>query len=429
MSVSRIERTETARCGHNDGWARRWIERTNIFWLAVVAALLLLACIQTLTDRPSLLHGWDGLATATLVFAYSGWILYMMRLRWKRRISQDRRLNPRQTYLLVALGVGLTVPLVLLHGEFAATIFFDIGIIAFAIDGWPGAVPVTLLAALWLSVTGVPLSSSIPQIAGDVIAVASTTALVYSLAAVQKQTVERDRLIAELREAHQQLRLSTAREVDLAALRERNRLAREMHDSLGHALVLIAIKIEAAQRLQAVDPYRAAMEWEGTKALVRATMRDLRSSLAGLRPPVLEEQPFSAALRDLAYDLGRRSAICAIVTIPDEADALSREMQETLYRVAQEALANVDKHAKAGRVTLTLDLRGDAALLEVVDDGIGLETAPRSESGGYGVLGMRERVETLGGVLTVGPADAGTVLRARIPFEETARVRHPHPVG
>lgn len=95
MSDSRVERAETAMCGHNDGWARRWMERTNVFWLPVVAALLVLACIQTLTERPSLLRGWDGLVTAALVFAYSGWILYMMRLRWKRRISHDRRPNPR----------------------------------------------------------------------------------------------------------------------------------------------------------------------------------------------------------------------------------------------------------------------------------------------------------------------------------------------
>ena len=91
-----------------------------------------------------------------------------------------------------------------------------------------------------------------------------------------------------------------AKEKEVAVLRERNRMAREMHDVLGHALVLVAVKIEAAQRLQAVDPVRATAELDATKELVRQSMTDLRVSLADLRSPALEadDQPLTQALGD-----------------------------------------------------------------------------------------------------------------------------------
>jgi signal transduction histidine kinase len=248
-----------------------------------------------------------------------------------------------------------------------------------------------------------------------------TLGLSYSLATLVRQRYQREQLIVELQEAHRRLQLSAAQEADLAALRERNRLAREMHDSLGHALVLIAMKIEAAQRLQAIDPERATAEWEDTKALVRATMADLRNSLAGLRLPALEEQPFCDALATLAEEMGRRTKVAVTTTLDPACATLDRPLQEALYRVAQEGLANVAKHARAQQAWLTLAIRGETAELEVADDGVGLGATLRDDSGHYGVLGMRERVEALGGVLTLGPRDGhGTRLRARVPIELSA---------
>lgn len=178
------------------------------------------------------------------------------------------------------------------------------------------------------------------------------------------------------------------------------------------------MKIEAAQRLQAVDPDRAAGEWEDTKALVRSTMADLRNSLAGLRPPALEEQPFCEALAALADEMGRRTGVGVAHAINPDCATLDRPTQEALYRVAQEALTNVAKHARATHAWLTLTMQDGTAALEVADDGIGLDSASRNGGGHYGVLGMRERMETLDGVLTLGPRPGGgTCLRARAPLE------------
>jgi signal transduction histidine kinase len=262
-----------------------------------------------------------------------------------------------------------------------------------------------------------------------VLSIVATSGLIYTLAVVIRQRVERDALIAELERAHRDLRLASARKIELAALRERNRLAREMHDSLGHALVLIVMKIEAAQRLQAVDPARAAAEWEATKALVRSTMSDLRSSLAGLRLPVLEEQTLSSALSDLAGSLQESARVKVETCIGDEVDALDRSMQEAMYRVAQEALANVARHARAEHAWLRVTLDGDMVHLLVADDGVGLG-ASRTTGEHFGVVGMRERIEALGGSFSIGPRSGGGVeLRATVPVLEETDARHPHLVG
>jgi signal transduction histidine kinase len=279
---------------------------------------------------------------------------------------------------------------------------------------WPASsLPLAIALSILGEALGVPRHHVGSQLGTTLFSLALTIGIAYTIKALIRQRVERDRLIRELQDAQEQLRRSAAREVEVAGLRERNRLAREMHDTLGHALVLIAVKIEAAQRLLAVDPDRAAAEWEETKALVRSTMSELRSSLAGLRLPVLDEQPLSEALRQLPSDLSRAD-VAVEVAIDGAADTLERPLQEALYRVAQEALTNVAKHARARHAWLTLALRDGGVTLEVRDDGVGLNGAART--GGFGLVGMRERVESLQGVLTLGPnSGGGTVLRATLP--------------
>jgi len=421
-----------------------WFRYIGWFWLLIIAGLFLLGVIQTVTDQPGVLHTWNGLATALLALANAGWFGYMMSLRRRLRLARGAPLDRRLAFALVAVGIALTVPLVLLHREFGGVTFADIGIIAFVMGGWAGIVPGALLGVLFLYVDGALGSISAPRTGSDVLSVVSTMAITYSLAALIRQRTERDRLIAELREAngqlqhaHQQLRLAHAREIELAALRERNRLARDMHDSLGHALVLIAIKIEAGQRLQTVDPVRATAEWEETKTLVRSTMADLRHSIAGLRLPALQEQPFREALTELGFELERIAGVTVTIQAPGEVDLLDRPIHEALYRVVQEALANVAKHAGAQHADVQLERHDHAVRLEIADDGVGLAAAPHSGGGHYGVTGMRERVEALGGTLTLGPREGtgqpishrGTVVRATIPVKEHFRAGHPHPIG
>src|SRR5262249_22518927 len=152
------------------------------------------------------------------------------------------------------------------------------------------------------------------------------------------------------------------------------RMAREMHDGLGHALSLVAVKIEAAQRLQTVDPARAAAELEATKELVRRSMADLRASLADLRSPdfAAAAQPLSQALQTWATRTAREAGCALTCTFEPGTDALPAPIQAALWQVGREAVLNVVKHARATHAELHLFCKDQAVYLSVADDGVGI---------------------------------------------------------
>jgi signal transduction histidine kinase len=412
----------------------------TFFWLAIVAGLYVFGWTERAQTKHSSLHGWNAVITAGLVVASAAWFLFVMVPGIRRRMGRLGLLC-RRPHLLVAVGVVLVVTLAVISGYFVGLVFACIGVTVFVIDGWLSLIPVGVLAATFVYVTGGWTggwrSHTLTQIGITLFSVVPIIVVVYSLAAVMRQRGERDRLIDELRlaqsqlqQANRDLHIALARDVEVATLRERNRLAREMHDSIGHALVLIAMKIEAGQRLQQVAPAKADAEWESTKLLVRETMAELRISLAGLRIPALDEQGFVPAMSDLCDDAQSRSGVSISASVPCEANDLDHAVQEALYRITQEALNNVAKRARARRAAVRIEIPDDSVTLEVSDDGIGLAGVPRSEHERFGVVGMRERVEALGGRFTIGPTrTGGTVVRAVVPQKEEAGAQHPHSAG
>ncbi len=238
-----------------------------------------------------------------------------------------------------------------------------------------------------------------------------------AIAFLTRVNQERARLIAELQAAKQEIEMAHQQEVELVALRERERLAREMHDSLGHALVALSVQLEAVQRLYPVNPEGASRQIDELKSLTRTSMEALRRTLAGLRAPSLENRPLSQALLDLSAETSQRTGMEVICQAAAEVDQFSQAMTEALWRVTQEALMNVEKHAAARHVQIDLQMRPEAVTLRVADDGIGLPQNPTNQPGHFGLRGMRERIEGLGGVLTLasnGPT--GTLIEARLPL-------------
>jgi signal transduction histidine kinase len=260
---------------------------------------------------------------------------------------------------------------------------------------------------------GFPLSQVIERLIPWVI-VSMAFALISLLV---RSNQERARLIAELQTARQELELAQQQEIELAALRERERLARDLHDSLGHALVTLSVQLEAIQRLYPVNPQGASTQIDEMKTLTRASMEALRDTLAGLRASGLNQRSLAQALADLSAETNHRTGLEIICWVAPEVDRLSPAMTEVLWRVVQEALVNVEKHALAQRVQIDLDMRPKAVALRVADDGIGLPPDLTNRSGHYGLQGMRERIEGLGGVLTVGSnGQIGTVIEASLPL-------------
>jgi len=240
--------------------------------------------------------------------------------------------------------------------------------------------------------------------------------LAFFIARMVVTSGERGRLILELQTAKRELENARERELEFAALRERERLARDLHDTLGHALVTLTVQLEAAQRLQATDPARAAALLAELQKLTRSSMEDLRRSLANLRTSGLADRPLTESLRTLCAEAGKRHGAAIDCQVAGDADALPPAVAEVLWRVAQESLTNIEKHAHAHRVEMKLARQTKEVVLRVSDDGDGLSRGAEDKPGHYGLRGLRERVEGLGGAFTVAPAGtSGTVIEARIP--------------
>lgn len=218
-----------------------------------------------------------------------------------------------------------------------------------------------------------------------------------------------ERLRLDLEAANEKLRAFAAQAGELATTRERNRLAREIHDGVGHYLTVVKTQLDAAAALLPGDPARAQATVEKAARLTAEALDDVRRSVGALRtdaaPPALD-----AALRALAA-LGSPPAALAVDGTPR---ALPPAAAHALFRAAQEGLTNVRKHARATRADLRLDFRRPGTVrLEIADDGVGASAAPAaSPSGGYGLLGIRERVELLGGRVESGRRPAGGFLLA-----------------
>jgi len=219
---------------------------------------------------------------------------------------------------------------------------------------------------------------------------------------------------AELVELREEVR-RLGEELEQARERERRRIAREMHDSTVQDLVAIGLMLRRLDNLTECPAARQILS--DVRDILAATQQDLRTLSFLLHPPVLDGEGLMVALHALIGGLSTRMK--AHVDLECEAIELraTPELEHELYRVVQEALINVHKHARASRAVVRLNLRDDRLILEIEDDGVGLgdcETAARS---GVGLEGMRQRLADLGGLLTISSEGRGVVVRAEVPIE------------
>ncbi len=393
--------------------------RLNYLWMSVVVTMLILGDISATQGQPALWHSWRGPVMILVSLAFLCW--YMMMGVIHHRVH-SWPMPRRITYSYLIAGFVIILVLLTFSAGFGGLLFALMGMCFGLVSVRETTLAVGVATLIYMASVGqLPMDLRHLSITSDTawgwFSTATSVGIVYVIGMLTRERFYRDHLFQELQEAHQRLRLSAAREADLATLQERNRLARDMHDSLGHALVSISIKLEAVQRLYAVDVARAIVEMDETKALVRSTMTDLRNSIQGLRPAALEGQTLCAALADMTRELGRRAGVTATCTVDDSVLLVNRAAQEALFRVGQEALTNVAKHARARHVWLSLIVQNDMAMLEVSDDGIGPGLAGNTHSAQFGIQGMRERVDALGGVLTLRPRpEGGATLRASVPI-------------
>ena len=201
---------------------------------------------------------------------------------------------------------------------------------------------------------------------------------------------------------------------ELAALEERQRLARELHDSVSQALYGITLGTHTARTLLERDPSRVAEPLDYVLSQAEAALTEMRALIFELRPESLETEGLVAALSRQAAALHARHEIEVLTEFCDEPD-LPLKVKEELYRVAQEALHNTAKHARANNVNLRMHVGTEGVLLEVCDNGVGFDTT-HSFPGHLGLHSMRERIARLGGTLQIESTPGqGTCIRAQLP--------------
>jgi signal transduction histidine kinase len=199
----------------------------------------------------------------------------------------------------------------------------------------------------------------------------------------------------------------------LATLEARNRLARDLHDSVKQEVFAATMTLGAAQALWEQDTETAREKVEEAFALARKAQQDLTALIQELRPSDLEEKGLVTALEAHVNRWSRRTGT-EITFEAGAMDSLSFEVEQALYRVAQEALANVAKHSGADRVAVRLACDGNRVKLTVRDNGMGFDIA-EAQGTGLGLRSMHERMAALGGDLTVDSGADGTVIRAVVP--------------
>ena len=326
-----------------------------------------------------------------------------------------RRL-PLYPDLYLGLQSLLVAALILLppHPDFVAALYICLTIQAMALFpgrkgfGWTAAFSVAMVAALAVAFgPGEGLTYAPGQIAGCVL-------VALYMSAVRRAEDEKSRgqvLLAELQKAYGELEKHSARAREYAAVEERNRLARELHDSVTQKLFSMTLTAEAARLLQARDPARVAVLLVRLQDLARDSLAEMRALLQKLSSGTEAEGGLVPALRRHVEDRRRADGLEVELVVEGEPEPPG-PVGEALFRVTQEALNNVVKHAGTGAARVVLRRSGGMVRLLVVDEGRGFrpaEAAGGAAGGGaagggaarLGLSGMRERVRAIGGSLTI----------------------------
>ncbi|WP_069803974.1 sensor histidine kinase [Thermogemmatispora onikobensis] len=447
---------------------QRFHRRLRLFglqWLLFYIVALTIADYIVLSASPSYFHDWR----AVTIILLSLLLLLVQGFHFGRMwLRLERRWPPARPYALILWACCYLICLALacIDRGLAWDYWLVFGL-CFSIFELPFLVwPLLCSLLTFLLLSGVfhwPLElNDLGVLGGLLLSLSSAVISALTIARLFREQERNARLLqelaqahSELEEAHQRLALSAAQEQELAVLRERTRLAREMHDTLGHALTLVSVKLEVLRRLVGRDPQRCEREIVETLQVTREAMSGLRASIANLRSPVLLQGSLRQAITSIAQRRAARCGWSLELDLPPELEHLPGDRQEallkiieTLLKIIQEALTNIEKHAQATRVWLRLRTEAGRLQLTLADNGVGLplevqaqlaacsrdEAPVASDSlfvpltdagsgpGHYGLIGMRERVHELGGELHLScPADGGCRLHVSIPLIEAPR--------
>jgi signal transduction histidine kinase len=213
-------------------------------------------------------------------------------------------------------------------------------------------------------------------------------------------------LLEQLQAANRELVAARQKETELAIAEERVRVARDLHDGLGHHLTALSIQLQVVEKLVGTNPDQAALAAHNARSEVQAALKEVRQSVAVLREAPVDLSRLPEAIARLVEETGMRAGLETSFQQIGDTPLLSAEVAMTLYRTVQEGLTNIQKHAvNVSQIQVALHYHADHVSLVLQDNGEGAH--PNSSAGGFGLPGMRERAALLGGSLVCGPGSQG----------------------
>jgi len=235
-------------------------------------------------------------------------------------------------------------------------------------------------------------------------------------AALTNEIKERTIAEAQLRESEVQLRALAARLISVRE-EERARIAREIHDELGQVLTGLKMDVTWLARRLAGTEKQLVEKAEAMSSLIDSTMHLIRRIATGLRPEILDDMGLVAAFGWQAKEFQKRMGMRCRLKLPEDQVVQDKELSTAVFRIFQEILTNIARHAKASSVDVNLSISDDVLELKVVDDGIGISDSQIRGNGSLGLLGMQERAQLFGGEVSIqGASGRGTTVSVSIPM-------------
>lgn len=333
-----------------------------------------------------------------------------------------------RTFLPVALILASIAPIAestaTVEGRLAAGMTINDALADFWVPFFLLFVPLLLIAwqyryraviAFAIGTTLLDLGSIVPVIETESTDVAALTGLLVLrglLFAFVGLVVSK--LAAAQKRARRSLAVHSTTLEHLATSRERNRLARELHDTLAHSLSGIAVQLEAVKALWDDDETQARSMLEKALQDARTGLGEARRAIQTLRASPLEELGLATALERLGEATAERNGLRVVTAVAEDLGDLDPELENTVYRIADEALTNVARHSRAGTAAVDLRRKSGRIRLTIVDDGIGFDSHHEAAEGHVGIRGMHERAEMVGGLVDIASGSDGTTVQFEV---------------
>jgi signal transduction histidine kinase len=347
-----------------------------------------------------------GIAVVTLAFA--ALLICWLLLSWSPRAPWYRLLGAPVAFAAVSFVVVHLTGFGLAAGLFSISVANAVFLFGF----WRGSacavalLPLIFVERLW-SEPGLGIVGAAERTAYWI----PTFAFVVGMCAIALEAVRRkqqtESLFTDLETAHSELKRYAEQARELAISEERNRVAREIHDSLGHYLVVVNVQLEAAGKLLDRDPEKAREAVTRAKTAASETLSEVRRSVRALKPSAMEKRTGLGALAALAREFND-TGIAVSFEVAGKARDLSPEAELLLYRALEEGLTNALKYSGGNRVEAKLAYEPSGVRLTVADNGHGPSGNYEELGGtGFGIPGLEERASALGGSVSAADADGG----------------------